>query len=275
LGQGKSFFWVNYHWLAPDYFAFHSSPWTMELVAEQYKRNEEGYILGTKYSPESFTTQLSFKYAKPVKMPMYEPGSTMSARDEFEIYWDNSLNVSEKVILKYRNTNTFKDRTASFGEPPLIGDFLQADDSSVHIPYRVHKNRFETVYEPESELRLKLRYETVDNTYRQLGISMFGYTVFVEIKYKPSSSFTIYSRATYWDAPAGVSSGAMEYTWPNSLIPFGYYSTYSAQEKDFRFYVMPTLRLSSKSKLWMKCEFWPKRESAAKNVFKMQYDCSW
>jgi hypothetical protein len=67
----------------------------------------------------------------------------------------------------------------------------------------------------------------------------------------------------------------MEYTWPNALIPYGYYSTYGATQKNYRWYIMPTFKFSSRSKLWMKYEFWPKEDEAAKNVFKLQYDCSW
>ncbi|MFC2091974.1 ComEA family DNA-binding protein [Elusimicrobiota bacterium] len=282
LDYQKLKFWVNYHWVDYDYFAFHSSPWLMELGDEYFKRDETGYVLGTKYGNSNASTQLSFKYGRPVVSPRFYSTrtndlSTWSAQDEYEVYWDNSYKLLRKFTVKYRYTYRIKERTWATGEPTQIMDYLYGEDDSltVHIPYRTLKNRFEMVHEPSMNLRLKWRLEIVDNAYKELGVNMSGYMTFGEFKYKPSSALTIYTRVTYWDAPKGVSAGAMEYVWPNSLIPFGYYSIYSSADKAYRLYIMPTIKLSAKSKLWMKYELWPKAQGSSENVFKLQYDCSW
>ncbi len=273
-------FWANYHWLDYDYFAFHSSPLVTGLGDEEFKRDEQGYILGGSYRYNNIKTQISFKYGKPIIPPRFYSTqindlTTRAAKDVYEVYWDNSWKPLEKFTVKYRNTYIIKNRTYAYGEPSAIGDYLYGDDFHLHIPFRTYKNRIELIHEPSSDVRLKWRLETVDSAYKELGVNMNGYMSFGELKYKPTSCLTVFSRITYWDAPKGVSTGAMEYTWPNALIPFGYYSTYSATQKNFRWYIMPTLKFSKSSKLWLKYEFWPKTDGAAKNVFKIQYDCSW
>ena len=270
LGYEKLRFWLQYHYLEEDYFAFHSSPWMIELGDEMYLRNIEGYIIGSEYKAKNIKSQLSFKYGKPIVSPRYgvEGQSTWSAKDKYEIYFDNTFKPLKKFTVKYRKTYKIRSRR----EVSPLKDVLEGNDFDVFIPYRTIKNRYELIHEPTGNVRLKLRLETVDNAYKELGANMFGYMTFAELRYKPTPALTIFSRVTYWDANDGASVGAMEFTWPNALIPFGYYRE---SEKAFRWYIMPTMKFSKKAKLWLKYEFWPKLGEAAKNVFKLQYDFSW
>ncbi|MFC2062272.1 helix-hairpin-helix domain-containing protein [Elusimicrobiota bacterium] len=273
-------FWLNYHWIEYDYFAFHSSPWTLGLGEETFIRDEKGYIIGGKYSGKKIKTQLSLKYGRPIIPPRFYSSTTgglasWAAKDEFEIYWDNTWNALKKFTVKYRNTYTIKERTRAFGEPASLGDIFKGDDFYLYLPYHTMKNRMELIHEASDSVRLKWRYETINNTYPEINTRMYGYTTFGELKYKPTTALTIYSRITYWDAPKGISAGAMEYTWPNALIPYTYYSVYGATEKSYRWYIMPTLRFSRDAKLWAKYEYWPNDDGADKSVFKLQYDFSW
>ncbi|MBN2406525.1 MAG: helix-hairpin-helix domain-containing protein [Elusimicrobia bacterium] len=276
----KVTFYAQYHWLDNDYFAFHSSPLMTQLGVETFIRDEEGYGVGSKFRAGPVTTQINVNYGHPIVPVRYYSTQvddlvSWAAQDEYEIYLDNSWSALEGFTVGYRNTYRINSRTLAYGEPSWLSSMFDGDDFSVYMPYRSMKNRFELVHEPSDSVRLKWRYEVIDNTYPEIKVEMSGYSTFGELKYKPTSALTIFARVTYWDAPRGVSAGAMEYTWPNALIPYSYYSVYGATEKGFRYYLMPTLKFSKNAKLWTKYEFWPDPGGAAKNVFKLQYDFSW
>jgi DNA uptake protein ComE-like DNA-binding protein len=190
LKYNKYSFWINYHWIDYDYFAFHSSPLMTGLGDETFLRDEEGYIIGGKYFIDNYESQLSFRYGRPIIPPRFYSTQTKSlatwaAKDMYEIYWDNAWDPVDKFTVKFRNTQTYKTRTAAVGEPSIIGASLVGSDFWVHIPYRTIKNRVELIHEPTDMVRLKWRYENVDSAYKDLGMNMNGYVTFGEIKYNP------------------------------------------------------------------------------------------
>ncbi len=257
LKYDKFKIYASHHILDPDFYAFYSSPWMMG-PAEQiphrkinYYRNEKGYIVGVDGKTKKYELSLSFKYGS------YIDYLDTTYNEVYQVYWLNTFKPTNKLIVSLRHWPTFTNREYTSG---------------FYMPHCRIKNRVEITHTPSFNIRLKWRYEHIHNSFPDVGDSDSGMVTFGEIRYKPTVACTVYSRITYWDAGSDTTVGAMELLWPNALDTSGFYAS---GEKNYRWYIMPTMKLSKHAKLWLKYEFWPKNDSADKSVFKLQYDCSW
>jgi hypothetical protein len=257
LNYKKIKFYSSYHMLSPNYFAFYSSPWVMgpaEVIPHRkinFCRNEEGYISGVKSKFKNYEMDLSFKYGRYIRSPQ------STYYEKYHIYWLNTWKPLKRFVITFRHWPIYS---------------LKKDNNDSYVAHRRVKNRIELMHYPSNNVRLKWRYEHINNSYTEINDSDSGIVTFGELKYKPTTSLTVYTRITYWDTGNETTVGALEFLWPNVIDTSGFYRT---GEKNYRWYIMPTVKFSKKSKLWFKYEFWPKEETAYKNVFKLQYDCSW
>ena len=142
-------------------------------------------------------------------------------------------------------------------------------------------------YEPTNILKLRIRHEERRNTFTALNYQMKGHITFGEVKYKFSNRMTLYSRLYYFNAPTGTTVGALEYLWPNVMINNFWFTTMVGRNaRGYRYYIMPNLRLTRTTSLWLKYEYvYAKGPEIVDDpasylgdvthVFKLQYDVKW
>jgi len=272
-------FWFNYHRISPDYYMEHSNIWVS--IACEYPFNEEGGIIGGKYKGRSMESSLSFDIARRLAYSKYSKTNSVM-KHYMKLWWDLKYKLRYPRITFYiKEQDYWYERAATSYEPSEVQSALGDKDS----PYHAAKTRLQITYSPSSLLSLRVRYEERRNTFTDIDYQMKGYITFGEIKYKPSRIFTINSRIMYFDAPRGTTVGALEYLWHRVLTSF-YWFTPTGGGNGYKFYIMPNLKLSRNTSIWLKYEYAyyygdEIEEEADKiinrvdHVFRLQYDVKW
>lgn len=265
--------WLQYHWLAPNYYAEHSSPWTSLDI--ESGNNERGGILGANYKWRKFQSQISFELASPIAPTYYNPEIPESLYKEF--WWDFKYRPVRKLEIYLRNWQGWEERKPSGYDPPEIRELL----AEGFTPYAWTKRRLQITYAAMKNLRLRLRYETRKNTFLALPQSIKGYVTFAEVQYKATPLFTISTRAVYFAAPRGVTVGETEWVWPRAISSF-YWFTPSGGARGYRLYIMPVWKLSPEMEIWCKYEYLHRNDQRVRqnqispeHVFKLACDWSW
>ncbi len=227
--------WFNYHYIEPDYYAFHNSP--LHSLYGQY-RNEKGSVLGVEYDGKKVEAEASLKYGKFVVQDM-----TSSELQDDELTYTLKLRYDpvKKVEIYLYNRQKIENKQ----EDDIKKEYIDYQ----FIEYNTNKKKIQMTYTPTDRGYLKCGFKNTEAFFKEINLlreEYPKYTLYTKVRYKPTPALILYSKFNAkYDA-----EGTPNYDWN----------------------INPKLKLSKYAKVKMKYRYHLMDEE---HEFRIQYELSW
>ena len=239
---GKS--WIEIYNYSPRYYNFYSSG-HFYLGDDKGDFNEKGIMILNEFRIRRHKFKVQFDYAKQIEF-----SDDINSSYE-ELPWGRRLWLEGDFVLS-RKFNLFI-RNQIEEELKRVEVYGTSPKEYVYSSRVKNKIRIQLTYAPTSKVRLRWRWEDVFIRYPVVNDQWRGYITYGEVKYKPSKLLSIDSRIIFFNTPEDVYVSELEYYWPRSLMIVSYDNMWDGR-KGMRFYIMPRIKFSRNSTLWIKIE---------------------
>lgn len=184
-------FWLNYHYIGPEFYAFHNQPLHAIYAAN---RNERGELFGVEYKVPGLESSVVLKYGDYIVEDL-----NAAERQEDE------MRVTAK--LRYKPSRTFEiylygTQTSEYKQESDISSIIDDDK----ITYYTNLRKIQLAYMPDDTAYIKCGYYISENSYEGVALYADGYpkqTIYTKLKYKPTSRLTLYNSFKYTFAADG------------------------------------------------------------------------
>ncbi|MDA3792838.1 MAG: helix-hairpin-helix domain-containing protein [Elusimicrobia bacterium] len=175
--------WLNYHFIEPDYYAFHSSP--LHSIYGLY-RNEEGSVLGVEYDGKKVEAAAALKYGRYVVQDMT---ATELQTDELTYTLKLRYDPVKTVEIYFYNQQKVENKR----EEDVKKEYIDYE----FLEYNSNKKKIQITYTPTDRGYLKWGFDTTDAGFKEINLTREEYpkyTLFTKVRYKPTPALTLYSK---------------------------------------------------------------------------------